>query len=319
VGSDPLFPADAGEFETFRTTWVANNTIDDPWFRILAGGTIQGTAGSAWPRAGNPVPTASQDYSNLIPNVGVVACPRWDYRIWKAIAQSGGPDVHYFAWDEGAQAFRENGRDRPQSFRDTTNGRSGVYFFDTRNGEAPHDDDADGSFDNLTEDIELVGGDWSFSGFIFLNARSFRVDGVTGVSTTLRPPAEPFLDLDNDGGYDIGEPFVNLDYASATATDGMVQAFSTETGETWDARGPDVPAPNVSFRGILHTTGSFEATGAGTFYGMVAATGGVSQTPDDGSAVTPTLIWDGTLTSEWPSEDLPGVPRVVITDWLLSR
>jgi len=309
--ADPLFPDDPDDFADFRVNVLGNTPIDDPWFRILAGGAIEGTGGNP------PGNTAPQDYSNLFPNLGVAVCPRYDYRIWKTIAQSGGSDVHYFAWTGAGDSFRENGREPARTFREITHGQTGVYFFDTTDGAEPHDTDSNGVDDNLTPGIELTGGEWSFSGFMFLNAASFRVNGVSGVATTLRPPGEPFLDVDDDGQYDTGEPFVNLDYSTATAADGWVQA-DPDTGAR-DSRGPDVAGASVSFRGILHTTGSFEATGGGTFYGAVVATAGVTQNPDDGTAVTPVLIWDGTLGFDWPPEELAGVPRVVITDWQVPR
>ena len=315
-GADSLFPEDPVEFEEFRTNVLAASSIDDPWFRILAGGAIEGTGGSAWPR-GSLVPATPQDYSNLLPNLGVAVCPTYDYRIWKTIAQSGGADVHYFAWTGVGDSFRENGREPARGFREITHGQTGVYFFDTRDGDEPEDADANGVFDNLTPAITVTGGDWNFTGFLFLNAQSFRVDGVTGVPTTLRPPGEPFIDVDDDGQYDAGEPFVNLDYGTATATDGRVQA-DPATGSR-DARGPELAGASVSFHGLLYSTGAFEATGAGTFYGAVVAEAGVTQNPDDGTAITPVLIWDGALASDWPPEELPGVPRVVITDWQVPR
>jgi hypothetical protein len=260
-----------------------------------------------------------QDYSNLMPNLGVALCPRYDYRIWKAIAQSGAADVHYFAWAGSGDRFRENGREPVRGFRDITHGQAGVFFFDTTDGSDPEDANADGRFDNLTPAIELAGGDWNFTGFIFLNSASFRLAGVTGVATVLRPPGEPFVDADDDGQYDSGEPFVNLDYGTATATDGRVQAFGSESGAVRDARGPAVTGGIVSLRGLLYNTGSFEATGAGTVYGAIVAHERVTQTPADGSAVTPDLIWDSTLATAWPPAEVSGVPRVVVTDWRVPR
>ena len=307
-GEDRLYPTNPTDFDTLLGA-VADTNIADPWFRILAGGRIIG--GGSQPQVVPPSITP-QDYSNLIQNLGVAICPHYEYRVWKSIAQSGGPDVRYFAWIDGA--FKENGWGEGRTFQEITDGQAGVFFFDTENGAEPEDTDSDGTFDNLTPPIR-VSGAWRFTGFVFLNADSIQVDGVTGGALNFRPPGEPFLDQDDDGAYDTGERFVNLNYGTASPSDGAVDAFESESGLVRDPRGPDVTGGTVSFRGILYNNGSFEATGSGTFYGSVIATEGVTQETEDGSVDTPTLVWDDSLARDWPPGDLQGVPRVVITDW----
>ena len=50
----------------------------------------------------------------------------------------------------------------------------------------------------------------------------------------------------------------------------------------------------------------------------VIAREGVRQAIDDGTAPTPDLYWDASLTSEWPPEDWE-LPRVTITGWVTER
>jgi hypothetical protein len=199
------------------------------------------------------------------------------------------------------------------SFEEITNGQQGIFFFDTQNGLPPTDADGNGVFDNLTEKIN-PDGPWSFTGFVFVNARRFEVIDVTGSPTEIRAPGEPFLDEDANGRYDTGEHFVNLDYGSADGLSASVAVFPGESGATRDERGPVIPDVPVSFRGILYTTGEFESVGSGTFYGSVIAVQRVSQSPSDGSVPTPTIIWDESIVTEWPP---PGweLPRVLITEW----
>jgi hypothetical protein len=95
-----------GMYKTAAGTMVGK-TIDDPWFRLMLDGTSNQWAPST---SQQPVPpgTTDQDWSNKIQNFGGVGCPEFDYATWKQIAQSGGSDVHYYAWDSGTK-FTENG------------------------------------------------------------------------------------------------------------------------------------------------------------------------------------------------------------------
>ena len=105
---------------------------------------------------------------------------------------------------------------------------------------------------------------------------------------TVRPPGEPFLDLDLDGAYDSGERYINLDYpALASEVSDPVKTDTSNGAAVRDERGPAIVDVPVSFQGIFYITGFFEATGTGTFYGSVIALQGVTQSPADGSADTP--------------------------------
>ena len=94
---------------------MVGKTIDDPG----TGSSIDGTmlkcrrrathvAGRAAAVSSDCVPT-DQDESNKIQQFGGVGCPEFDYDDLEGDrAGSGGPDVHYYAWNNGA-AFQENG------------------------------------------------------------------------------------------------------------------------------------------------------------------------------------------------------------------
>ena len=60
-----------------------------------------------------------------------VECPDYDYATWKMIATTGTPDVRYYS-SAGGTTFKENGRGVAREFQEITNGREGIYFFDTR-------------------------------------------------------------------------------------------------------------------------------------------------------------------------------------------
>ena len=313
-GADQLWPTATADFDVFAAS-IDTKLVDDPWFRVLSAGPILVGAPLGSQQPYPPLdPSSDQDHSNLIHELPLVVCPVYDYRLWKGIALSGARDVHYYAYDAGTSEFKEHGKGTAFDFKTITHGQEGLYFFDTRDGLPPTDDDADGLFDNLTPGI-TVSGNWDFTGFVYLNALSLTPDGLTGPLRQVSPPGEPFLDGDIDGEYDTGERFINLIYPSiATEIDDEVFADTSAGGASRDARGPAIPDVAVSFRGILYTSGTFEATGTGTFYGSVIALQGVTQTPDDGSADTPTIIWDESIVTEWPPAGWD-VPRVVITEW----
>ncbi len=160
-----------------------------------------------------------------------------------------------------------------------------------------------------------VSGNWSFRGFLYLNASRFQFNNVTGAAASFAPPGEPWLDLDQDGSLDAGESWVNLDYGTMVVPGDAVRA--TSDGSARADRGPPI-AGLAAFQGILYTSGLFEATGAGTLYGSLIAASGVVQAVEDGSAPTPALFWDASIGQEWPP---PGwaLPRVTVTGWVTDR
>ena len=309
-GADQLWPPDETDFDIHAAA-IDGEPIDDPWFRVVSRGTVFGADSGNQPY---PPSTTPQDRSNMVQDQTLVVCPQYDYEVWKGIVQSGARDVHYYVWAD-TDRFRENGTAPPEKFQSITNGKEGVYFFDTKNRVAPDDTDGDGLLDdNLTEPI-LLSGNWTFKGFIFLNALSVKVDGLAGQLVAVRPPGEPYLDLDLDGAYDPGERYINLDYPT-TAAEVVLPVYTDTTagGRVRDDRGAAIADVPISFQGIFYNTGFFEATGTGAFYGSVIALLGVTQSPADGSADTPTIIWDESIADDWPPDGW-NLPRVVITEW----
>jgi hypothetical protein len=288
----------------------------DPWFRTLSGEGLEGAPEGTQPFAVDP-PSECCDRSNLVQTFPLVSCPEYDYEVWKTITGSGERDVHYYVWDPASQEYRENGAGPSASFADITDEAEGIYFFDTRDGVAPYDNDGDGDFDNLTPAIVINDAGWYFRGVLFLNAESFRleVDPAASRAVTFNAPGEPFQDADQDGAHDPGEAVVHLNYA--TTLNGAVSIRDPGGAAARLSRGPDIAA-NASFHGILFTNGTFEATGGGNLYGSVIAKQGVVQRIDDGSMPTPDIYWDETILASWPP---PGwkLPRVTVTRWITDR
>jgi hypothetical protein len=316
-GSDALW--DTGDPSRFDTRYKEplegeGRVIADPWLRVLAGGgiTAPGVPGGTqpFPPTIPPAPPPECcDRSGLFQHVTVASCPEYDYGVWKGIVGSGFRGLRYFVWT--GTGFRENGVGAPQSFQRLTDGGEGVFFFDTADRLPPRDDDGDGMPDNLTPPVR-VRGNWSFRGFLYLNAASLRIENAVGPAVALSPPGEPYLDLDRNGRHDTGEPWINLDYGAMGGPADPVRAVAD--GSPRAGRGPALPGL-ASFRGILYTSGAFEATGSGTLYGSLIAASGVVQAVADGTAPTPALYWDPSIAAEWPPEGW-ALPRVTVTGWV---
>lgn len=307
--------------------------IEDPWFRLLAWGDLKdygvvvGGAEQPWPflwdrtvgvQSGNMTayndplyPGFDGNHSNLFqfrgqdPNV-VPRCediPPFPYETWKALALEGGPSIHYYAWDS-ADMFRENGDGEPRSFREITDGQTGFFFFDTRDGQPPN---AGGS--NLTPTIWLAGGTWGVRGFIYLNSWIFHAHDVVGPTRPFQSPGEPFQDVNQNGQWDPGERWVNLDLTGPTYNGDANDSYGGSV--MYNARGPVVGAPAMVW-GVLYTGGYFDSTGTGSYYGAVVAGRSVRET----SAVmdAPDIYWDASLEENWPPAEW-GLPRVVVTRW----
>lgn len=329
--NDALFAA----YKTKVETQAGGLQIEDPWYRLMSAGTIVnapvcGPATGvndpqrcpfAWDGVSNlgdaqqPFHQGGTDgsHSNVFQNTPVVTCPDFDYETWKAVATSGGSDVRYFAWDNG-DAFRENGFGPARSFRDIIDNQEGLFFFDTTDGAPPTDADSDGEFENLTPEISLQGGTWSFRGFIYLNAENFKSRGASGRDATITVPGEPFQDKDGDGIRDVGENWINLNYNDISAFGDTFQGDATDNfggGVSYNAIGPTF-TDEVNFWGILYNNGRVAPTGNIRYFGSVIAKSGIGDTSP--AAGTPEFYWDESISRDWPpaSWDLP---RVVITRW----
>lgn len=200
---------------------VLGKSIEDPWIEVRARGAITNAilASSTPDRTGYFQPFKYNATTQVItdtPDIGwsnwfelqtvslpreqqQVTFPRIDYDFWKQVAKTGRgtTGVYYLQWVSGdtytdgasTKTFRE--------WTDTLSGaQAGFYFFDTTNSQNPQITGAN----NLTPIVQLNGGDWNMSGFIYLNAESFKTTGVQGAAGRYNFPGEPFQDV---GYYDV--------------------------------------------------------------------------------------------------------------------
>jgi hypothetical protein len=330
---DPLWNGvSAAAFNSFKsaveTASPPANSIDDPWFRLLGGGWVLGLMQTTQPDSptGSPpssciAPSECTDRSHIIHGLPLVGCPSFDYDVWKLVAISGESDVRYFVWS-GGDTFRENGAGPVRSFQDWTAGEEGVYFFETTDRQPPTDADGDGTMDNLTPSITVTAAGWHFRGLVYLNSTDFRLNHAPThhAGAIVSPPGEPFQDADQDGIYDPGERWINLSYpTTAGSVDDEIDAFADAGGSpVRDSRGPDIPGVPLSLEGIIYTSGRFEATGQGTVYGSVIAQQGVVQADSSGSAPTPHIYWNESISGDFPPAGWR-LPRSVVTRWRTQR
>lgn len=306
-------------FNTLKTNLEAGagKVIDDPWYQFFAGGPV-----NTWGALGSPQPWApidtDQDKSNRFQNwPGGVGCPSFDYETWKAIARSGGSDVHYYAWDNGTQ-FRQNSVGAATDYITLTDAKTGLFFFDTTDGIAPHDFDATLVASNLTPQIDISAGTYGVRGFVYLNSENFSVSGSPGRPITMTMPGEPFQDANLNGVKDAGEGYINLNYNSIVDLDDEIRGSATDDfgngggGPVWNSKGKVLPDPvNALLWGIFYTSGQFDAQGNAVYYGSVVTYAG---TTSPTSAGTPDFYWDPTLKDNWPPIGWD-LPRVIITRW----
>lgn len=307
-------------------TKLDGQTIEDPWFRFFAGLDVQNWSAFGTPQVYAPGPTGL-DESNKFQNYPNVPCPEFNYETWKTIAKSGGSDVHYYAWAGGSK-FSANGTGAPKEFEELTNGKTGLFFFDTKDGLAPHDFDASNVAANLTPEIKIRDASYGTRGFLYVNTSKWRVDGSPGKAATFTFPGEPFRDKNEDGIWDAGEGWINLNYSSPSIVDidSDLVVDKNDTYDTaipppgppppppvpvWNALGPSLPHDAILW-GILYLAGQFEADGTPYYDGSVITFAGTptgAKTPG-----TANLYWDPMLKEKWPP---PGwdLPRVIITSW----
>jgi hypothetical protein len=311
---------------------LIGKAIDDPWYRIMLDGTMMkaGAGTPMWPAGQQPYPPIAlptdQDQSNKIQQYGGVGCPDFDYDTWKAIARSGGPDVHYYAWNNGA-AFQENGVGPALAFTALTDNKQGLFFFDTKDKLAPHDFDASNLAVNLTPEMN-ISANYGVQGFVFANTVNWTSQGSPGRNITMHWPAEPFRDANQNGRFDTGEDFVNLNYNTISTTDPhdtirVSRADPSVAGDKWagqglplatdpmyNARGPNITGQQAIVWGLLYVTGEFDCQGTPLYFGSVVTKAGMVNSLNG----TPDLFWDTDLKDNWPP---PGweLPRVIITKW----
>jgi hypothetical protein len=318
-------------------TWATNHngeSIEDPWFKFIAGGAI---SGPALPNPGDPQPwhyvspgSTTADHTNIFQNT-VINCPSFDYNLWKSIAQGGMKNNHYYKYDGGGN-FRLDGVGTPQSFVQATSGRTGVMFFDTTNAQPPNGLPYTDAGSNLTPDISISSASgWNgMAGFVYLNAKSFETTGAgsIGMTRTIFPPGEPG---------NTSTDFVNLNYPGSFALNHQIrhntvnfETFQDPVTGDWfctDAQQCDSVAriaaaspvrdkiglpfqETVAMDGVLYISGVFKCQGNANFFGSLVAQQGVV----DGAG-TPNLYFDESLiTGNWPRKGM-NLPRVIISSW----
>ena len=203
--------------------------VGDPWLRFRArniityGGTAMGAGPQPYPfgtRLGDFVAGGGTPYLNFNDDDGggdagstwshmfqrqVVRFSNWPYELWKFIAQSDQNGMYYFQYVAGTDPPEWTLRGSAgQEFSYWVNRvrpgnlGSGVFFFDTADSQAPHDDDMDGIADNLTPGFrfEKVGANEAYlEGFAMAYSEFLNSKGVgNGLPTHVPMPGEPFLD-----------------------------------------------------------------------------------------------------------------------------
>ncbi len=238
--NDPFTYISTPTLASWATT---NNTqsIEDPWFKFIAGAGLVGAynptmvnSGDAQPWPWSSTAPIAQDHSNLFQNTPTI-CPTFDYGIWKSIAQSGVKGAYYYKYGGSADQWLLDGTGTATSFVNATANKAGIYFFDTTDSGAPFGNYTDPQYPgpptaktgytNLTPDLSISNADgWLGAvGFVYMNMKSWATtgSGSSGSTHTLLPPGEPG---DSSG-------FVNLDYPGTrtgtyTIKDGTVAAHS---------------------------------------------------------------------------------------------
>ncbi len=304
-----------------------DNSIEDPWFAIKAGGQIQSSSGTPLASqniqpfpfsctAPNDNNCTDSDHSNVFQNLGysTIPCPDLDYNFWRGIALSGIKNSYYYKYVSGGN-FQLNGNAAaPLVTADAaTSGKTGFFFFDTADGKPPTDSNGDGIFENLTADVTWPSG-WHSAGFIFLNAGTLSSQGLSGgaVPMTLYAPGEPWIESNGIDGWQSGETFLHLNYPGGDPTSGNINKAGTNTtGRV--SKGP-VGTHNVNMSGVIYNSGYWNAKGNGAFFGSIITKQGVVEA-GGGPAGTPDIWFDICLKDKcWPPPSLK-LPRVVATSW----
>jgi hypothetical protein len=308
-------PVDDVAWGNMKTSLEANKIIEDPWFRLVVGGVNKDYNGVLGQQCVSPpsatVPDGSNQFHRMDPLVG---CPDFDYYTWKDISKSGGSDVHYLAWDNGT-SFRENGTAAARTYESITDAQTGLFFFDTKDGNAPN-----GTLSNLTPEVSLSGGTYGVRGMVYLNVSNFETKGQAGRAIDMIWPGEPFRDTDQNGTYDPvidgANGYINLNYNTLV---GGNDPHATLRGATADAYGgsvkfnkygPPILNQTAILWGVFYIAGTLDAQGNATYYGSIVTKGGTANKMTG----TPDVWWDPRIKDSWPPPDWD-LPRVIITRW----
>ena len=295
--------------------------LADPWFRLLAGGTIAGTPAPAsaqpWPFDPSLIPgpyTTASDRSGLFQHGGATR-PLPDLLSMRAAAAEGGPEAHLLRYaGGGATPLFVEGSETPRTLEAITRGQRGLFFFDTTDGLPPSDADADGTMDNLTPAIVVTDPAWESSGCLVVNAVTFTiVDSYRSAAGTVAPPGEPCADIDADGTCAVGEWFLSLDYPTDPLATGAaftrLGVMATSAALEPRARGPNASAA-LTYSGLLVLAGRLEPSHGARLYGA-AAVGTAVNIPAAAGREPFQILYDERLgRGVWPPADTR-LPRTV--------
>ena len=336
---DSAFPYDDSGAPGFPDTHVTgteltsflnanDNSLEDPWIGAKGGGQfLSGSGNPLASQANQPFPFSctapndgdctDDDHSNLFQNLGfsTIPCPDLDYAFWRQVAISGVKNTFYYKYISGGN-FRLNGDPGAPlvTAEAATSGKTGLFFFDTANGQPPTDSNADGIYENLTADVTWTSG-WNSGGFIFLNAANLSSTGLgnSPPTRTMYAPGEPWIESNGTDGWQTGETFLDLTYPTVDPT---TKPTFTKVGTATTARaskGPNVSG-GVHMAGVIYNSGYWNAKGNGRFFGSIVTKQGIVEA-GGGPAGTPDIWFDVCLKDKcWPPPSLK-LPRVVPTSW----
>jgi len=312
----------------------ADNSVEDPWLKVLTAGDRIGSGSSV----DQPFPYAQataidNDHSNLFQHEAGVACAAFKYDVMKSAAASGDETARYFSYDSGTGLFREWGIGAGKSIYDWTHNQEGLFFFDTKDGEQPNGHGPGDALTNLTPPVIIENVDWNFSGLLYLNAESIRINNVVGANRVMMAPGEPFDDVNGNGKWDAGETFANLLYPTTVVTGapGSTTDKSSTGSQSGSATSPDLEfytytttvgrdkqgipiTGQVNLFGVLFNAGNIIAEGTARHYGSLIA--GTAVVQNTAAADSPDIFFDERLnTSEWPPAEI-AFPRTHLTRWV---
>jgi len=327
----PGFP-DAHITGTELTVFLSasDNSLEDPWLGAKAGGQFRDSSDNPLATQDNqPYPftctstgdqnCTDKDHSNLFQNLGfsTIPCPDLDYAFWRQVAISGINNAFYYKYVSGGN-FRLNGDPTAPlvTVQTATSGKTGLFFFDTADGQPPTDNDADGIFDNLTADVDLT-DPWNCGGFIFMNVGTLSSQGLGGTppARAMYAPGEPWIESNGIDGWQTGETVLHLTYPTGDPTalpyPTYTKVNTTTTART--AKGPNVNG-SVHMAGVIYNSGFWNAKGNGKFFGSIITKQGIIE-GGGGPTASPDIWFDVCLKDGcWPPPYLH-LPRVVPTSW----
>ena len=304
-------------------------SIEDPWFRFVSSGAIdEATNSNVQPWTFTFPGSMTDDHSNLFQHT-TVNCPTFDYNLWKTVAQSGVKNAYYYAPVGAGATFRLDGNASatPVSFETATDGKSGIFFFDSKDGLPPNGLPTTNPGSNLTDGFSISGGGWGTQGFLYLNGKGFGTTGGVGVTRTVTPPGEPgdgsgFVNLHYPGtltgGFTIRQGTVDFQTFQDPVTGDW---FCTDAATCTSASRTPAGAPvrdnyglpfqaSIAIDGVIYVAGILTAQGNANYYGAVVADQGVVY-----GGETPGFFFDESLIKgNWPRKGM-NLPRVVISSW----